>query len=165
MSASKKKKGGGSTKKDDDGRKMIARNRRARFEYLILDTFEAGLVLTGTEVKSLRTGEASIQDAYARIDRGEVWLLKMFIPEYSERGYANHEPRRKRKLLLHKREIRKLVGKLAERGLTLVPTCVYFRNGYAKVELGLGKGKKIHDKRESMKKKSSERELRQRMAR
>ena len=114
MSASKKKKGGGSTKKDDDGRKMIARNRRARFEYLILDTFEAGLVLTGTEVKSLRTGEASIQDAYARIDRGEVWLLKMFIPEYSERGYANHEPRRKRKLLLHKREIRKLVGKLAD---------------------------------------------------
>lgn len=144
----------------DDGRKIVARYKRARYDYEIFDTYEAGLVLSGTEVKSLRTGEASLVDAYARIDNGEVFIHKMYIPEYAERGYSNHEPRQKRKLLLHKREIRKLTSKLQERGLTLIPLLLYFKNGFAKLEIGLARGKKRHDKRQAMAKKSTERELR-----
>jgi len=146
--------------KTEDDRKIIARNKRARFQYEIFDTFEAGLVLTGTEVKSLRAGQGDLVDSYARLDGEELYLHKMYIPEYSEGGYANHEPRRKRKLLLHKREIRRLIGKLREKGLTLVPLTLYFRHGYAKVELALARGKKLHDKREKMKKDASLREVR-----
>lgn len=158
--AKNQKPGGKADPKKGDGKKIIAKNRRANYEYHLTDRYEAGIVLTGTEVKSLRTGQANIADAYARLDGNELFLYKMYIPEYEMRGYSNHEPRRRRKLLVHKQEIRKLTGKLVERGLTLVPTILYFKNGYAKIEIALAKGKKLHDKRESMKKQSTERELR-----
>ena len=152
--------GSGSGKADEESIKLVARNRKARFEFEILDKYEAGIVLTGTEVKSLRNGKANLVDSYARVDREEVWLLKMHIPEYEQRGYATHDPTRKRKLLLHKREIQKLIGKMQEKGLTLIPIAVYFKRGIAKVELALGRGKKLHDKREAIKKRSVERDLR-----
>ena len=144
-------------KKDDIA--SIARNKRARFDYHILDTFEAGLVLKGTEVKSLREGKANISDAYGIIKDGEAFLLNLHISPYESRGYANHEPDRTRKLLLHRKEIRRLIGAVERQGLTLVPLELYFKNGVAKVALALGKGKKLHDKRETERNRDAEREM------
>lgn len=132
--------------------KTVAENRRARYDYFIEDTFEAGIALTGTEVKSLRFGEGSIVEAYAEIKDGEVWLVNANIPEFSHGNRFNHEPKRPRKLLLHEREINKMHGAVAREGMTLVPLSVYFNGrGRAKVELALAKGKKAHDKREATK--------------
>jgi SsrA-binding protein len=137
----------------------IARNKRARFDYEILDTWEAGLVLTGTEVKSLRDGRANISDAYGIVKDGEVFLLNLHISQYERGGYTNHEPARTRKLLLHRKEIRRLIGAVERQGLTLVPLELYFKNGVAKVALALGKGKKLHDKRDTEKSRDAEREM------
>ena len=137
----------------------IARNKRARFDYEILDTWEAGLVLTGTEVKSLRDGRANISDAYGIVKDGEVFLLNLHISQYERGGYTNHEPARTRKLLLHRKEIRRLIGAVERQGLTLVPLELYFKNGVAKVALALGKGKKLHDKRDTERSKDAEREM------
>jgi SsrA-binding protein len=132
--------------------KSVAENRRARFEYFIEQTFEAGLALTGTEVKALRGGEGSIAESYAEVKKGEAWLINANIPEYSHGNRLNHEPKRPRKLLLHEREINKLLGAVERQGMTVVPLSVYFnRTGRAKVELALAKGKKDHDKRETIK--------------
>jgi len=139
-------------------------NRRARYEYSILDRYEAGLALTGSEVKSLRQGRASLAEGFARIDDGQPFLCNVHIAEYESAGYAGHEPTRKRKLLLHKREIKKLVGKLNEQGLTLIPLALYFKNGYAKVLLGLARGKKVYDKREVKKKRDAERDLQRQLS-
>lgn len=132
------------------GQKLITRNRQAFRNYLIEDRFEAGMVLTGSEVKSLREGKVNLGDSYAEIREGEIFLLKCHISPYSNASYNNHEPMRERKLLMNKREIMRLGIKLNERGFTLVPLTLYFKNGYAKVELGLGKGKKLHDKRNAV---------------
>lgn len=137
----------------------VARNKRARFDYHLLDTFEAGLVLSGTEVKSLRTGKASIADAYGIVRDGEVFLLNAHIQPYERGGYVNHEPTRNRKLLLHRREIRRLIGAVEREGLTLIPLELYFKNGVAKVALALAKGKKLHDKRDTEKQRDAEREM------
>jgi len=143
----------------EEGRKLIAQNRKARHDYFIEDTYEAGLVLTGTEVKSLRAGRASLVDGYAVISDGEVWLHGVHIPEYTEGTWNNHAPRRQRKLLLHKREIDKLIGKTKEGGLTLVPLQLYFSDGRAKVELALARGKKEYDKRQTLAKRDADREI------
>jgi SsrA-binding protein len=143
----------------ETGRKAIATNRRARHEYSILDTYEAGLVLTGTEVKSLRQGRASLVDAFATIDNGEAYLRNLHIPEYTQGTWTNHEPRRTRKLLLHKAEISKLIGKLQETGLTLVPLQLYFSDGKAKIELALARGKRAYDKRQDLAKRDAQREI------
>jgi SsrA-binding protein len=140
--------------------KHVAENRKAFHDYHILETFEAGLVLVGTEVKSIREGAVNLRDSFARVEGGEVWLYNVHINPYSHRGYADHDPTRRRKLLLHRQEIRKLVGKTTERGMTLVPTRLYFRNGHVKVSIGLAKGKKIHDKRETIKRREADRETR-----
>ncbi len=137
----------------------IATNRRARFEYEILETFEAGIALLGPEVKSLRAGKASLADAYATVRRGEATLLHLHISPYAQAGRENPDPRRDRRLLLHRREIRRLEGQLAERGLTLIPLRLYWKEGRAKVELGLAKGKRSYDKRETIKRRDSEREM------
>ena len=137
----------------------MARNKRARFDYHLLDTFEAGLVLTGTEVKSLRDGKANIGDAFGVVRGAEVFLLNAHITPYERRGYVNHEPTRTRKLLLHRKEIRRLIGAVEREGLTLVPLELYFRNGVAKVALALAKGKKVHDKRETERRRDAEREM------
>jgi SsrA-binding protein len=142
------------------GRKLIASNRKARHEYQILDQWEAGISLTGPEVKSLREGKVSFQDAFARIDRGEVWLHSLHISPYEQAGRWNADPVRPRKLLLRKEQIRKLVGKVEEKGLTLIPLDLHFRGGYAKVELALCRGKNLHDKRETLKQRTMEREAR-----
>lgn len=139
--------------------KVICRNRKAEHEYLIIETIEAGLVLTGTEVKSLRSGRASLDEAYARMEGPELFLLKADIPEYEKGNRMNHEPKRKRKLLLHRRELAKFAKGANERGLTLVPLRLYFRRGYAKVLLAIAKGKKTHDKRETMKSRDARREM------
>ncbi len=139
---------------------VIADNRKAFFDYHILDTFEAGIALLGTEVKGIREGRANLRDAYARVEGGEVWLYNVHINPYSHRGYADHDPRRKRRLLLHKAEIRKLIGKTVEKGLTLVPTRLYFKNGRVKVALALAKGKQVHDKRETIRRRETDRETR-----
>lgn len=131
----------------EQGRKLIAQNRRARHDFQILDTFEAGLVLTGTEVKSLRAGRASLREGFAQIRDGEAWLYNVHIPEYAEGTWTNHQPRRTRKLLLHSREIARLIGKSQERGLTIVPLSMYFSGGKAKVEVALARGKQKQDKR------------------
>ncbi|HEX5119746.1 MAG TPA: SsrA-binding protein SmpB [Pseudonocardiaceae bacterium] len=141
------------------GRKVIASNRRARHDYTILDTYEAGVVLVGTEVKSLRLGRASLADAFATVDGGEVWLRGLHIPEYDRGTWTNHEPRRTRKLLLHRKEIVRLIGKTKESGLSLVPLAMYFKDGKVKVELGLGKGKKAYDKRQAIAKRDADREI------
>jgi SsrA-binding protein len=143
----------------DNGKKMIAVNRQARFNYDIGETLEAGLVLQGTEVKSLREGRVNLKDAYADVQEGEVFLLNAHISPYGQGNRFNHEPERPRKLLLHKREIKRLIGKTQERGLTLVPTRMYFSRGKAKVELGLGKGKKSYDKRETLKRRTAQRDI------
>src|SRR5215211_694901 len=145
---------------DGDGETLIADNRKAFFDYHILDTFEAGIVLGGTEVKGIREGKANLRDSYARVEQGEVWLYNVHINPYSHRGYVDHDPRRKRKLLLHKYEIRKLIGKTVEKGLTLVPTRLYFKNGKIKVAIALAKGKQDHDKRETMRRREADRETR-----
>jgi SsrA-binding protein len=137
----------------------IARNKRARHDYHILDTWEAGLVLTGTEVKSLRVGRANITDAYGSIRDGELYLLNLHISPYERGGYTNHEPTRTRKLLLHRKEIRRLIGSVEREGLTLIPLELYFKKGVAKVALALGKGKKLHDKRETERSRDAEREM------
>jgi SsrA-binding protein len=141
------------------GEKLIASNRRAHHEYEILETHEAGLVLQGTEVKALRAGKASLGDAFAEIRDGEAWLVKMHIGPYEQGNIQNHEPFRRRKLLLSRRELRKLRPRLEERGLTLIPLRVYFKRGLAKVELGLGRGKKLHDKREASARRDADRRI------
>ena len=143
----------------EQGRKLVVSNRRARHDYTILDTYEAGLALTGTEVKSLRAGRASLVDAFAQESGGEIWLHGMHIPEYAMGTWTNHEPRRVRKLLLHRGEIDRLRGKLRESGLTLIPLSVYFADGWAKVELGLAKGKKAYDKRQDLARRDADREI------
>lgn len=139
--------------------KLVARNKKARFDYELSDRYEAGLVLTGTEVKSLRMGKASLSEAYAKISDGEAWLVGCQIQPYPFAYYDNHEPTRQRKLLLHKLEIKRLTAKLAEQGYSLIPTALYFKRGKAKVELALARGKKKHDKRASIKKREQEREM------
>jgi SsrA-binding protein len=134
-------------------------NRRARFDYDISETLEAGLVLQGTEVKSLRDGRASLKDAYAELLNGEMFLLHAHIDQYEQGNRANHDPERPRKLLMHRREIHRLAGKAQEKGLTLIPTRMYFSKGKAKVELGLAKGKKLHDKRQDIKRRSAQRDI------
>ena len=141
------------------GQKLIANNKRARYDYFIDDVYEAGLVLSGTEVKSLRQGKASIADAYARVEGGEVWLENAYIPEFTQGSWTNHATRRKRKLLLAKKEIAKLAGKSKETGYTLIPISLYFKDGYAKVEIGLARGKKDYDKRQSLKEKDAKKEM------
>ncbi|MDI2030024.1 SsrA-binding protein SmpB [Saccharopolyspora sp. TS4A08] len=141
------------------GRKVISQNRKARHDWSVLDTYEAGIALTGTEVKSLRQGKAQLVDGFATVDDGEVWLRNVHIPEYTEGTWTNHEPRRSRKLLLHRHEIERLVGKIKESGLSLVPMSLYFSDGKAKVELALARGKKAHDKRQDIAKRDVEREI------
>jgi len=147
------------------GRQVIAQNRKARYNYEILDTYEAGLVLTGTEVKSLRAGRASLTEGYAEVRDGEVWLRNVHIPEYDQGSWTNHEPRRSRKLLLHRDEIARLIGKTQEKGLTLIPLSLYFKDGYAKVELALARGKKVHDKRRTIIERQARLEAERAMAR
>jgi SsrA-binding protein len=149
----------------EKGRKVVASNRKARHDYTILDTYEAGLSLTGTEVKSLRLGRASLVDAFAQEKDGEIYLYGMHIPEYTQGSWTNHEPRRTRKLLLKRLEITRLIGKLQETGLTLVPLSLYFADGWAKVELGLARGKKSYDKRQDLAKRDAEREISRAMGR
>ncbi|WP_314534670.1 SsrA-binding protein SmpB [uncultured Corynebacterium sp.] len=137
----------------------IATNRKARHDYNILETYECGMVLVGTEVKSLREGKASLVDAFATIDEGEVWLRNLHIPEYSRGHWTNHSPRRVRKLLLHRREIDTLTGKVRDGNKTLVPLSLYFKNGHLKCELGLAQGKQAYDKRQDIKRRTEEREI------
>jgi SsrA-binding protein len=137
----------------------IARNRRARHEYELLESWEAGLVLQGSEVKSLRAGQANLNDAFGIVREGEVFLINLHIAPYSHGGNYNHEPTRTRKLLLHRREIRRLIGSVERKGLTLVPLELYFRRGQAKVRIALGRGKQAHDKRADLKKRDAEREI------
>jgi len=140
------------------GQKVVARNKKARHEYFIEDTYEAGLVLTGTEVKSLREGRASLVDGFAQVRDGELWMHNVHIPEYNQGTWNNHTPRRLRKLLLHREEIQKLIGKTKETGLTLIPLELYFKDGKAKVELGLARGKKDYDKRQTLLERTMKRE-------
>ena len=142
-----------------EGKKLIAKNKKARFDYELGDRMEAGLVLKGTEVKSLRMGKGNLTDSYARIKDGEAWLIGCHISAYPWAYYDNHDPERPRKLLLHKKELRKLTGKTVEQGISLIPVTLYFKNGRAKVELALAKGKKTHDKRQSIKAREQNREI------
>ncbi len=148
----------------ETGRKVVASNRKARHDYAIIDTYEAGLVLTGTEVKSLRMGRASLVDGYASIDYGEAWLENVHIPEYTEGTWNNHTPRRKRKLLLHREEIEKLAAKSRESGHTIVPLQLYFSGGRAKVEIALARGKREYDKRHSLRERQDNREAERAMS-
>lgn len=143
----------------EQGRKLVASNRKARHDYTIVDTFEAGIQLTGTEVKSLRAGRASLVDAFGQERDGELYLYAMHIPEYTQGTWTNHEPRRTRKLLMKRLEINRITGKIRQDGLTLVPLSLYFQDGWAKVELGLAKGKKAYDKRQDMAKRDANREI------
>ena len=149
----------------EGGRRFIAQNRKARHDYAILDTYEAGIALTGTEVKSLRLGRASLVDGFATIDDGEIFLRNVHIPEYTEGSWTNHEPRRTRKLLLHRAEILRLIGKTKESGLTLVPLSLYFSGGKVKVELALARGKRSYDKRQDLARRDADREVRKAMGR
>ncbi|MEU1278267.1 SsrA-binding protein SmpB [Streptomyces sp. NPDC005805] len=142
----------------EKGRKLIAQNKKARHDYLIIDTYECGLVLTGTEVKSLRQGRASLADGFVQIDGGEAWLHNVHVPEYSQGTWTNHSARRRRKLLLHREEIDKLESKSQETGHTIVPLALYFKDGRAKVEIALAKGKKEYDKRQTLREKQDRRE-------
>ena len=144
----------------EQAQRIIAENRKARHDYFIVETFEAGIALLGTEVKAIREGRVNLRDSYARLEDGEVFLFNVNISPYSHRGYAEHEPLRRRKLLLHRHEIRKLIGKTVEKGMTLVPTRMYFQNGHVKVAISLAKGKKAHDKRETIKRRETDRETR-----
>ncbi|MCK9874501.1 SsrA-binding protein SmpB [Frankia sp. AgPm24] len=149
----------------EQGRKAIAQNKRARHDYEILDTYEAGLVLRGTEVKALRAGRASLVDGFAQIVDGEAWLHNVHIPEYTEGTWTNHAPRRKRKMLLHRAEIEKLVGKTQEGGLTLVPLSLYWKDGRAKIEIALARGRKAYDKRHALADRDAAREISREMGR
>jgi SsrA-binding protein len=149
----------------EKGRKVVATNRKARHDYTIVDTYEAGIALMGTEVKSLRAGRASLTDSFAQEKDGEIFLYGLHIPEYAMGTWTNHEPRRTRKLLLRRDEIRRLIGKTRESGLTLVPLSLYFSDGWAKVELGLARGKKSYDKRQTMAKRDADREIARAMGR
>jgi SsrA-binding protein len=140
--------------------RVIAENRKARHDYHILETWEAGVVLLGTEVKAIREGRVNLRDSFARVEDGEVFLYNVNISPYSHRGYAEHEPLRRRKLLLHRDEIRKLIGKTVEKGMTLVPVRLYYKDGRVKVAVSLAKGKKDYDKRETIKRREAERETR-----
>ena len=139
--------------------KVIATNRKAYHDYEVLETYEAGIVLRGTEVKSLRESQVNFKDCYAAVDNGEAWLIGCYISPYHHGTDANHDPERRRKLLLHKKEIGRLLGKVAERGLTLIPLRLYFKGGRAKCELGLARGKKLHDKRASIRERDAKREM------
>ena len=145
--------------------KLVAQNKKARHDYSIEDVVEAGLVLTGTEVKSLRQGRCSLTDAFATVDRGEMWLHGAHIPEYTEGTWTNHAPRRVRKLLLHKREIESFAARTREGGLALVPLSLYFKDGRAKVEIALGRGRKTHDKRQVLAERDAQKEIRNAMGR
>jgi SsrA-binding protein len=149
----------------EQGRKLVAQNKKARHDYHIEDVYEAGLVLTGTEVKSLRAGRASLVDGFAIIQDGEAWLQGVHIPQYTEGTWTNHEPRRPRKLLLHRQEILRLIGKTKESGLTLVPLSLYFKDGRAKVEIALARGKRAYDKRQALAEKQANREAQRALAR
>ncbi len=149
----------------EKGRKLIAQNKKARHDYHIEDTWEAGLVLQGTEVKSLRAGRASLVDGFAEIERDEAWLLGVHIPEYTQGTWTNHAARRKRKLLLHRAEIAKIERKVSDKGYTLVPLSLYFKDGRAKVEIALAKGKKTWDKRHSIAERQANREKEQALGR
>lgn len=149
----------------EQGRKLIAQNKKARHDYAIDDVYEAGLVLQGTEVKSLRQGRASLVDGFVDIDRGEAWLHGVHIPEYSQGTWTNHSARRKRKLLLNRVEIDKIERRVSEKGLTVVPLSLYFLNGRAKVEIGVGKGKKSWDKRHTIAERTAQREVEQAVGR
>src|SRR5476649_1133372 len=144
----------------EKAQKSIAENRKAFHDYHLLESFEAGLVLLGTEVKAIREGRVNLRDSFARVEDGEIFLYNVNISPYSHRGWADHEPLRRRKLLLHREEIRKLIGKTVERGMTLVPTRLYFKNGRVKVSVSIAKGKKDYDKRETIKKREVDRETR-----
>jgi SsrA-binding protein len=148
----------------ESGRKLIAQNKKARHDYHIEDVVEAGLVLTGTEVKSLRLGRASLVDAYGIVRDGELWLQGLHIPEYTHGTWTNHTPRRTRKLLLHRAEIDKLVRVVDQQGVSLIPLSLYFKDGYAKVELAVGRGKKAYDKRQAIAKREADREARRALA-
>ncbi len=145
-----------------EGEKVVVTNRKARRDFFILESYEAGIALKGTEVKSLREGDGNLNDAYAMLIEGEVWLLNMHISPYEHGNIYNHDPRRERKLLLTKKEIRRLIGRTSEKGLTLIPLRVYFKNGLAKIEIGLAKSKKMYDKREAIKRREHEREMERR---
>ncbi len=147
------------SKKTKDGREQIASNRRARHDYELSEHFEAGIVLSGTEVKSLRSGSVTIQEGYITVSNGEAWLINVFIPEYNFGNRFNHDPKRRRKLLLKKREISRLMGKLEEQGLTAVPLELYFKEGWAKLEFALGRGRKHYDKRDAEREKTARREI------
>jgi SsrA-binding protein len=148
----------------EQGQKVVATNRRARHDYILEDTYEAGLVLTGTEVKSLRMGRASLVDGYAFVDRGEAWLDAVHIPEYADGTWNNHAPRRKRKLLLHKAQILKIENKVKQGGYTIVPLQIYFNDGRAKVEIAVAKGKKDYDKRQALRERQDQREAQRAMS-
>lgn len=143
----------------EKGRKLVASNKKARHDYAILETFEAGIALTGTEVKSLRAGRASLVDGFAQESNGQIYLYSVHIPEYTQGTWTNHEPRRTRKLLLKRGEIDRLIGKIRESGLTLVPLSLYFSDGWAKVEIGLARGKKSYDKRQDLAERDANREI------
>jgi len=144
----------------EKAQRIIADNRKARHDYHVLETFEAGVALLGTEVKAIREGRVNLRDSYARTDGGEVWMMNVHISPYSHRGYADHVETRQRKLLLHRHEIRKLIGRTAEKGLTLVPLQMYFKKGRVKVLVGLARGKQAHDKRETIRRREVDRETR-----
>ena len=144
----------------EKAQRVIADNRKARHDYHILETYEAGIALLGTEVKAIREGRVNLRDSYARTESGEVWMMNVHISPYSHRGYADHAETRQRKLLLHRHEIRKLIGRTAEKGLTLVPLQMYFKNGRVKVLVGLARGKQAHDKRETIRRREVDRETR-----
>jgi len=139
--------------------KIIATNRKARHDYFVEDTYEAGIVLTGSEIKSIRAGQVNLRDSYATIRDGEMWLVNTHISPYQQANRQNHEPRRERKLLMHRREINRLVGKLQEKGLTLIPLKIYLKNSRAKVELGLARGKRLYDKRQTMRARDDRRQM------
>lgn len=149
----------------NDAVKIIATNRKARHDYHIDDTFEAGMALTGTEIKSIRAGRVSLRDSFAVVKEGELWLMNAHIAPYDQGTYANHEPRRPRKLLMHRREINRIAGQLQEKGFTLVPLRLYLKNNLAKVELGLARGKKQYDKRAALRQKETRREIDRAVAR
>ena len=148
------------TREKDEAGRIVADNRKALHDYHVIETWEAGVALLGTEVKAIREGGVNLRDSFARLEKGEVWLMNMHISPYSHHGYARHDERRQRKLLLHRHEIRKLTGRVTEKGLTLVPLRLYFKDGRVKVALALAKGKQLHDKRETIRRRDVDRETR-----
>ena len=165
MNAKKSNKKKSAPDREHDNERVIAQNRSARHEYEVVETLECGIVLVGSEVKSLRTGRLSLDEAYGRVKQGEVWLIGCDIPEYVQANQFNHVPRRPRKLLMHRREVKKFAARALEKGLTLVPLKMYFKEGRAKLLLGLCRGKKTHDKRQSLKKADMQRDIQRAMRR